>query len=837
MNLVRQWRYWSRVLFFPGRLLRDKYRSFRELLQHDRKCLELLSDLEAIHYSGTPVDWSRVTRLVVALRWSVSNLVRSLDAMHPDRYLPLIDRFQQLEQQLQQAVSLPAEDTAPPYVITLAEAASAAPLAGGKAHQLGVLLNRTDLVQPQAFVITATAGRLLLAANRLREPIDELLGEVDMSDTPRLHSISREIVDLITGAEVPPPVLDAVGNRLDQFRRPGHTTSWAVRSSAVGEDGVFSFAGQYQSLLSVADADLLDAYKTVLAGKYRPEAIAYRIRCGLADQETPMAALIMEMVQARAGGVIYSRDPDQRTVPDRPAPIAVYAVAGLGASLVDGSADPEIHHFMRQPDGTLEALETTATRRKADSRPPLLDPATARRLAGWGQLLENLLGSPQDIEWCQDETGRCLLLQCRPLLDRQEKTGAPGTDTPPVPARPLLTGGLSAAPGVGIGTVYLAETEAHLQETPPGSILVLTHLPPTLAAIIDRLQAVVCEGGSRASHFATIAREFGLPVITGLQGATTVLRHGAMVTVDGWSATVYPGRLDTLAERYPQRTTILATPFAERMGAVVDLVSPLHLVDPTASNFKPQHCRSMHDVIRYSHEKGMTEMFSLVGRSGRELSGAKRVDGELPFTLSIIDLGGGLTAESARRRTVTPKQFASPLLRACWQGLSHPDVTWHDGLLYLDWQEADRLAGGIVNLKSAKLGSYAVVARDYLHLMLRFGYHFAIIDSLAGDEPEANYLTFRFKGGGGSYDNRLRRLRLVSEVLNWAGFSTHAHGDLLDARFDRRSAAETINRLVAVSIIQGKCQLLDMKMDSDDSIAALVESMKKPLSAVIDGSP
>ncbi|MBE0583018.1 MAG: pyruvate kinase, partial [Desulfofustis sp.] len=753
MNLARRIRYWSRYLFTPNRFLLDKYQSFREVLHHDRKSLELLGDLEDISYSGTPVDWARITRLITALRWSIGSLIRSLAAMHPGRYRELEQRFQQLETQLLEQMALPVPQTSPPYIISVAEAAGAPHLSGGKAHALGNLLRDTALPQPAGFVITTSAGNLLFERNELRPRLDELLGEITLNDAQRLSTLSAEIVALIEAAEIPEEVSTAVWCRLAEFtqRQGGSPERWAVRSSAIGEDSAFSFAGQYVSLLSVAPDQVLAAYKKVLAGKYRPGALAYRIRCGLADQEAAMAALVMEMIEARAGGVIYTRDPAVDSADEGKDTLAIYAVSGLGERLVNGSGQPEIHRFVRTPGRHTETIREIDHHQRPATRPSLLDRPTARLLADWGLQLEVLAGRPLDIEWCQDHRGTCLLLQCRPLNSGEREAATEPTDPAGEPIAPLLLeGGTCAAPGIGIGTVHILRDVNNLGDLPTGSVLVLSTVPPTLAGRLEHLQAVVAEGGSRASHFATVARESGLPVITGLAGAMTTLAGYDEVTVDAWSCRIYQGRVETLAARYPSRTALLDAPLVARLSRVSALVSPLHLLDPTAASFSPEHCTSMHDLIRYAHEKAMTEMFSLVSPSGRELSGARTVHSDLPLTLSLIDLGGGLTAAATQnQRQITPDRFASPLLQTCWRGLTHPEVTWHHGLAYLDWEQADRVSAGIISLKSPLLGSYGVVAHDYLHLLLRFGYHFTVIDCLAGGDDEANYLAFRFKGGGG----------------------------------------------------------------------------------------
>jgi pyruvate,water dikinase len=258
----------------------------------------------------------------------------------------------------------------------------------------------------------------------------------------------------------------------------------------------------------------------------------------------------------------------------------------------------------------------------------------------------------------------------------------------------------------------------------------------------------------------------------------------------------------------------------------MEFITPLHLLDPTSPDFSPENCVNVHDFVRFAHEKGMAEMFSLVGRSGRGLARARQLATDLPLTMYILDLEGGIAPEAAAEKTIEPQFITSPLLAACWAGLTHPEVAWHKGLVFLDWGEVDRISGGIFSLKSALLASYAVVAREYLHLVLRFGYHFAVLDALCDEDPEANYIAFRFKGGGADYENRLRRVELIKAVLTWAGFAVKTRGDLLDARFERRPCAPTLARLTLLGILQGKTQLLDMALNRDSQVQEMVAAFK-----------
>ena len=131
---------------------------------------------------------------------------------------------------------------------------------------------------------------------------------------------------------------------------------WAVRSSAMGEDGDLSFAGQFDTLLGVPRERLLEAYRKVVASRFSERAVAYRQGAGLAEVQTPMAVLFLPMITARASGVLYTR------VPHEPEADSMWlsSTLGLGAEVVAGTASADLFVVSRAPTGrVLERHLTT----------------------------------------------------------------------------------------------------------------------------------------------------------------------------------------------------------------------------------------------------------------------------------------------------------------------------------------------------------------------------------------------------------------------------------------------------------------------------------------------
>ncbi len=114
----------------------------------------------------------------------------------------------------------------------------------------------------------------------------------------------------------------------------------AMRSSATGEDtGGLSFAGQYLSSLNVPVEQIPQTYKIILGSLYTPRAMAYRLHRGIREEDQAMAIACLEMVEARASGVMYSRNPSD----PKEQRIWISSVGGLGPYAVGGVISPDIY--------------------------------------------------------------------------------------------------------------------------------------------------------------------------------------------------------------------------------------------------------------------------------------------------------------------------------------------------------------------------------------------------------------------------------------------------------------------------------------------------------------
>ncbi len=161
-------------------------------------------------------------------------------------------------------------------------------------------------------------------------------------------------------------------------------------------------------------------------------------------------------------------------------------------------------------------------------------------------------------------------------------------------------------------------------------------------------------------------------------------------------------------------------------------------------------------------------MFHLLGRKGRGLGQARKLVTDLPLVMYVLDLDGHTPAKTSR--TVTLEELSSLPMQVLWQGMSDPRISWDSSQHHVDWEEFDQVSGGIFSLDSRLLASYAIVSREYLHLNIRFGYHFSIVDAICGEQSSTNYVNFRLRVA----------VRLISKKFSASNSSTRSsHSSVL----------------------------------------------------------
>jgi len=419
---------------------------------------------------------------------------------------------------------------------------------------------------PEGFVVSTAAFEHFIRMNRLGARIAELVQACNVDDTAQLNETSKRIKRRIMEAEHPLSVKQEIRRAYDELSvsrdikipealgliSAGRDMAIvAVRSSATTEDlATASFAGQQASFLNVKGVKyLLDAIKRCWASLYEARAIFYRAKKGF--EHASIAVIVQRMVNADKAGVTFTVHPT--TGED----VVVHeACWGLGESLVLGKISPDRYvvskrdgKLLKKEIGTKETMHIrdVGTERTVEVRvPPDKRDAqilTERELAGltkYAIAIEEHYGTPQDIEWAIRRSKICIL-QTRPVTTVAPKEVEKKKE---VVLKEVLLKGIAASPGTASGPVKIVPSIEDAGKIVKGDILVAEMTSPDFVPTMSKCVAIVTDKGGTTSHAAIVSREMGIPCIVGTKGATTQLRDGQIVTVDGTNGVIYKGEVE-----------------------------------------------------------------------------------------------------------------------------------------------------------------------------------------------------------------------------------------------------------------------------------------------------
>lgn len=85
------------------------------------------------------------------------------------------------------------------------------------------------------------------------------------------------------------------------------------------------------------------------------------------------------------------------------------------------------------------------------------------------------------------------------------------------------------------------EAKDALEKVECGDVLVTDSTDREYIPAIEKAGALIAEVGGLTSHAAIVGLEFGIPVVVGVEGATSLLEDGEVITVDGQRGLVYKG--------------------------------------------------------------------------------------------------------------------------------------------------------------------------------------------------------------------------------------------------------------------------------------------------------
>ncbi len=305
---------------------------------------------------------------------------------------------------------------------------------GGKAVNLA-RLHRAGLKVPIGFSISSDCFSEFLAG---LEGSDRILQRLESpTDIEETMNYAADLERLGSSWRMPGETKKQIMDAFTRLRSMAHEhgAGYAIRSSANVEDGnQISFAGQAESFLCVNGIEnIIDSVRRTWQSAVSFRAALYLHEMGVPLSKVRMGVIVQEMVGADVSGVMFTVN----TVTNDPSQIIIESTWGLGEPLVSGKVVPDTFFIQRDPlrvvQRVLGSKVTFAAVSASEQQhgivlqdtPPskrtafTLDDADLLNLAKMGTKVENILGGPQDIEWCMKDS-HLIVLQARPVTTMKQ---------------------------------------------------------------------------------------------------------------------------------------------------------------------------------------------------------------------------------------------------------------------------------------------------------------------------------------------------------------------------------------------------------------------------------
>ena len=311
--------------------------------------------------------------------------------------------------------------------------------AGKKCANLGELTQAGFRVPP-GFAVALEAYTRFMTETGVRARIDGWLSSFaadpnTTSDMGKYEEASVVIRRMVEETDMPADIEAAVR---EHYAALCQATGVDPVPVATRSAGPASHPGQYESYLLVKGAaDVVGFVRKVWASTFNTRSLIARARAGLPLSYDPIGVAVLQMVDAKAAGVMFTTNPSDGDT----SKIFIEANWGLGESVVAGEVTPD--SFLVDK-ATQEIVKRSICQKKtwftldpATGRPtfqevpedkkdaPTLTDAEVLEIARGGVGIEEHFGGAQDIEWAVDAGGdlpeSVMFLQTRPAKHVAEK--------------------------------------------------------------------------------------------------------------------------------------------------------------------------------------------------------------------------------------------------------------------------------------------------------------------------------------------------------------------------------------------------------------------------------
>jgi pyruvate,water dikinase len=316
-------------------------------------------------------------------------------------------------------------------------------LVGKKCANLGEM-TRAGLRVPPGFALTVAAYEDFLNKTGAIEEMRQYLStfSADPEDYAKYEQATGVLRRIVEEKTMPKDMEDAIALSYDALCERTGIADVAVATRSAGP---VSHPGQYETFLNVrGKADLMKNIIKVWASTFNTRSLIWRAREGLPLEFDPIGVAVLQMVNAKAAGVMFTLNPVNGDL----SKITIGANWGLGESVVSGEVDTDewmvdkvtfeiitrkvaskaVAHVVDAETGQVMVVAVPAERQCT----PCLSDEEVLELARIGKGIEQHYGRAQDIEWAIDKDlpfpQNIFMLQTRPETVWSEQEAKPVLD-------------------------------------------------------------------------------------------------------------------------------------------------------------------------------------------------------------------------------------------------------------------------------------------------------------------------------------------------------------------------------------------------------------------------
>ena len=269
------------------------------------------------------------------------------------------------------------------------------------------------------------------------------------------------------------------------------TKKYAVRSSADIEDGgKNSFAGMFDSFLNVSIEDIEEKMSEVRSSVNNSRVKKYIEMNKLTNPS--MGVIIQEYIEPEISGVWIGENKSSGILE---------WVNGNGEKLVSGKVNPNREKWSNGESDTKLTIQANGK--------------VGKQLLEIQRKLSSNKSDIADMEWCIIN-GELVLLQYRPVtkeLDLSKYTAEPNNES-------SIFKGTPASSGEVVGNAKFVRKIDELKQWNDGDILMAWFTDPDWLDLMSRSSGLITAVGGLLCHSAIIARELGIPCVTGIGGTS-----------------------------------------------------------------------------------------------------------------------------------------------------------------------------------------------------------------------------------------------------------------------------------------------------------------------------